>query len=100
MVTRGGEGATGYRAGMRLDVPAPPTTPVDTVGAGDSFMAGLLAVVSDWGLLEAGEGSLEALDEEHVQLLLNGAATAAAITVARRGANPPTRQELPPTWPS
>ena len=101
VVTKGGAGASAYRRDARVDVPAPRTTVVDTVGAGDSFMAGLLAVLWDWGLTEAGEeGSLEALDEARVALLLEGAVTAAAVTVARRGANPPTRLELPPTWPS
>ena len=101
VVTKGGAGASAYRSDARVDVPAPRTTVVDTVGAGDSFMAGLLAVLWDWGLTEAGEeGSLDALDEARVALLLEGAVTAAAVTVARRGANPPTRLELPPTWPS
>jgi fructokinase len=100
VVTRGGAGASGYRDGTRVDVPAPRTAVVDTVGAGDSFMAALLAVIWGWGLTEDGEGSLDALDEPRIALLLTGAVTAAAVTVARRGANPPTRRELPPTWPS
>ena len=100
IVTRGGAGATAYRDAGRIDVPAPATEVVDTVGAGDSFMAALLAILSDWGLLDAGEGSLDALDEQRVEMLLGGAVTAAAVTVSRRGANPPTRRELPTTWPS
>jgi fructokinase len=100
VVTRGGQGASAYRSTQRIDVPAPATQVVDTVGAGDSFMAALLAVLTDWGLMSAGEGSLDALDEDHVQLLLQGAVVAAAVTCSRRGANPPTRRELPPTWPA
>jgi fructokinase len=100
VVTKGAEGASASTSTQRVDVPAPATQVVDTVGAGDSFMAALLAVLTDWGLMSAGEGSLEALDEDHVRLLLQGAVVAAAVTCSRRGANPPTRRELPPTWPA
>ncbi len=99
VVTKGGAGATAYTRDARVDVTAPAVVVVDTVGAGDSFMAGLLAVLSDWGLTAAGAGALEALDEERVAVLLEGAVLAAAVTCGRRGANPPTRRELPPTWP-
>jgi fructokinase len=100
VVTRGGRGATAYRDGLRVDVPGAPSTVVDTVGAGDSFMAALLAVLSDWELLTLDDGSLAALGEHRLALLLEGAAQAAAVTCSRRGANPPTRRELPPTWPA
>lgn len=99
VVTRGVEGATAYGPDFTVRQPAPPTAVVDTVGAGDSFMAGLLAVLDDWDIPEAGPGALDALDEDRVATLLRGAMAAAAVTVSRRGANPPTRQELPPTWP-
>jgi len=100
VVTNGGQGASARTRTQRVDVPAPPTQVVDTVGAGDSFMAALLAALTDWGLMSAGEGSLEALDEDHLRLLLQGAVVAAAVTCSRRGANPPTRRELPTTWPA
>ena len=54
----------------------------------------------EWGVVTAGEGTLSALDDSRVELLMRGAVTAAAVTCSRRGANPPTRQELPPTWPA
>jgi fructokinase len=73
---------------------------VDTVGAGDSFMAAVLAIFVGWELTTDGSGALTALDDDRVRLLLGGAATAAAATCARRGANPPWRRELPPTWPA
>ena len=99
VLTRGEKGAKAYTDGSILEVPAPPTRLVDTVGAGDSFMAAMLAMLSDWGVLSGGEGALSALDDDRVQMLVRGAATAAAITCSRRGANPPTRSELPATWP-
>jgi fructokinase len=79
--------------------PAPATQVVDTVGAGDSFMAGLLAILDDWDVPADGPGAIDALDEDRIAMLLRGAMAAAAVTCSRRGANPPTRQELPPTWP-
>ena len=94
------EGATAFTEGAVVSVATPPTEVVDTVGAGDSFMAGMLALLWDWGVVSAGDGALSALDDSRVELLLQGAVTAAAVTCSRRGANPPTRQELPPTWPA
>lgn len=99
VVTHGAGGASAYGPTFRLDRPAPPTDVVDTVGAGDSFMAGLLAILDDWNVPADGPGALDALDEDHLALMLHGAMTAAALTCSRRGANPPTRRELPPTWP-
>jgi fructokinase len=99
IVTHGPDGASAYAEGFGFMVPAPRVDVVDTVGAGDSFMAATLAILSDWGMPEDGQGSLSALDEDHVRLLLGGAMAASAVTCSRRGANPPTRQELPSTWP-
>ncbi len=100
VLTRGGSGATAFTEGATMQVVAPRTDVVDSVGAGDSFMAAMLAMLSDWDVLRGGEGALRALDDSRVELLVRGAATAAAVTVSRRGANPPTRRELPPTWPA
>ena len=72
----------------------PPTAVVDTVGAGDSFQAALLA-----GLSEDGDGdpraAVEALDEARLESLLKFAVSAARITCGRRGANLPRRDEVP-----
>jgi fructokinase len=100
ILTRGPKGAVAFTEGATLPVPAPPTQVVDTVGAGDSFMAAILAMLCDWGVVARGAGALRALDDDRVRLLVRGAATAAAVTCSRRGANPPTRPELPPTWPA
>jgi fructokinase len=100
VLTRGGKGAKAYTDGVTQEVPAPPTELVDTVGAGDSFMAAMLAMLHDWGVVSGGEGALSALDDDRVELLVRGAVVAAAITCSRRGANPPTRRELPATWPA
>ncbi len=100
VLTRGDKGAKAYTSGATVEVAAPKVDLVDTVGAGDSFMASMLAMLSDWGVLTGGEGRLAALDDDRVEMLVRGAAVAAAITCSRRGANPPTRGELPPTWPA
>jgi fructokinase len=99
VITHGAQGSSAYAPGMALHQAAPHVDVVDTVGAGDSFMAALLAVLHDWNVPTDGPGALDALDEDHVGLMLRGAMTAAALTCSRRGADPPTRQELPPTWP-
>jgi fructokinase len=100
VLTRGGQGAVAYTEGAVLPVTAPATDVVDTVGAGDSFMAAMLAMLWDWDVLSGGEGAVRALDDSRVELLVRGATVAAAVTCSRRGANPPTRRELPPTWPA
>ncbi|MGH3330408.1 MAG: carbohydrate kinase family protein [Nocardioidaceae bacterium] len=99
IVTRGAQGSLAFAEGLRVEAPAPRTDVVDTVGAGDSFMAAALAILDDWDLPKDGPGSLSALDADHVRVLLHGAMSAAALTCSRRGANPPTRLELPTTWP-
>lgn len=65
---------------------------VDTIGAGDTFNAGILVSLHEQGLL-AGSG-LSALSETHVRIALEFASRAAAVTVSRAGANPPWRSEL------
>jgi fructokinase len=100
VLTRGAQGATAFTEGAVLPVDAPPTDVVDTVGAGDSFTAAMVALLWEWGVVAAGEGALSSLDDSRVELLVRGAVTVAGVTCSRRGANPPTRRELPPTWPA
>jgi fructokinase len=91
VVTHGGTGAEAFTRDGSVTVPSPPVEVVDTVGAGDSFMAALIAVTADWGL---------DLDLDRVRALLAAAHTVAGITCSRRGADPPSRSELPPGWPA
>jgi len=95
-VTRGGEGSFAVTAAGRVDVPAPSVTVIDTVGAGDSFTAGLLDHLAGAGLLGAERrGALRQAGPDVVRAMLAHAARIAAITCSRAGANPPTRAELP-----
>jgi fructokinase len=100
LLTRGGAGAVAFGEGFSVEEPTPPVDVVDTVGAGDSFMAATLAILDDWDLLQPGRGRLAALSDRRLRTLLRGAMAAAAVTCSRRGANPPTRQELPSAWPA
>lgn len=92
-ITEGAKGVTGYTAHGAYFVAAEPATVADTVGAGDTFNAGLLASLSRAGGLT--KQGLAALDEETIKNALRLGAKAAAITVSRAGANPPWASEMP-----
>ena len=96
VVTHGGEGAFAVTsAGARLSVAAPRVTVADTVGAGDSFMGGLIDGLWTAGLLGAARRvDLHDVAAATVQEVLERCARIAAITVSRSGANPPRRAEL------
>ncbi|MGI3186854.1 carbohydrate kinase family protein [Nioella aestuarii] len=93
VLTRGGEGATAYLSdGTDVSVAAERVTAVDTVGAGDTFNAGVMASLSEQGVLTKTGVSEVSADQMRSALTL--AAKSAAITVSRAGANPPWREEL------
>lgn len=91
VMTRGEHGASVFVDGARtFDIPGVHTTVVDTVGAGDTFMAWLIR-----GVLLASKSLTElAGDHETLRTIVETAARAAAVTVSRRGCNPPTLIEL------
>ncbi len=93
VVTRGGEGVHALGPAGPVDLPALPVQVADTVGAGDSFMGGLLAALSERGLL--GRPELDALSSADLREALAFAAQVAAVTCSRPGADPPWRAELP-----
>jgi fructokinase len=95
-VTLGGDGVlAGAASGVRTRRPGVPITVIDTVGAGDTFSAALLAGLHRRGLLgAAARPALRAVDAETLDALLDEAALAAAITCSRRGADPPTAEDL------
>ncbi len=96
VVTRGGRGATAFTSdGTRVDVAAPPVAVADTVGAGDSFMAGLIDGLWSANLLGADRRvALADADDATLRRVLERCVRIAAITVSRPGANPPTLGEL------
>jgi fructokinase len=96
VITRGGEGAVAagasagplWRPGMAVDV-------ADTVGAGDSFTAALLAGLARRGLLGAAHREdLRAMTADDVGRLVDQCIEVSAITCSRPGADPPRAGEL------
>lgn len=98
LLTRGSAGATAFTGTVEVSARPRRTEVVDTVGAGDAFMAGTLAQLHDLDALRH-PGPGMPLDEAALAQLLAGAIEIAAITCERRGANPPRREELPAGWP-
>ena len=97
LVTRGGADATGFTRTGAATVPAVATAVADTVGAGDSFMSAALDALSALGLLgAAARPGLAALAPGTLAAVLRHAAAAAAVTVSRPGAAPPTAAEVEP----
>lgn len=97
VVTRGGAGAVACTRDARVEVAAPPVEVADTVGAGDTFMAGLLSGLADGGMLDGDPGAvLERPDAVALQGVLRTAVAVAAFVVGREGADPPRREQLGP----
>ena len=96
VVTLGADGVlAGTASGLHSVLPGRPIDVVDTVGAGDSFSAALLAGLHRRGLLgAAAREDLYRIGRESLDGVLGEAVTAAAITCSRHGADPPTRAEL------
>ena len=86
VVTLGEKGISAYRKNEHISVDAFTVVVADTVGAGDTVGAILVeAIVND---------GLSSLSGAKLEIMLNRAAKAAAITVSRSGANPPTLMEI------
>jgi fructokinase len=95
-ITLGADGVVGvapgtgpvWRPGRGVDV-------VDTVGAGDAFVSALLAGLYRRDLLGAARReALRAMREQTLADVLDEAVLVSALTCTRRGADPPTRDEL------
>lgn len=76
---------------VRLGIPAAVRV-VDTVGAGDSFLAGLVASLDSAGKLSL--AALAQLDMPTLEIALQYAIVTASLNVMREGCNPPTRAEV------
>jgi fructokinase len=86
VVTYGEKGLAGYRVGEKVIVDAIKVSVADTVGAGDTVGAILVEAIVKEGL-----GTLSGV---RLEMMLKRAAKAAAVTVSRSGANPPTLKEI------
>ncbi|KFI30100.1 carbohydrate kinase family protein [Paenirhodobacter enshiensis] len=92
VLTRGAEGAVALRPAGEVRVPARRAQVVDTVGAGDTFNAGLLASLAAAGALD--RAALDAAPDRLIAEALALGVAAAAVNVTRAGANPPWKHEL------
>ena len=96
VITAGADGAVAATAsGSLLRIDALPVSVADTVGAGDSYMSALLDGLARSDLLgPSNRARLRTADDAVVLDVVRWAARAAAITVSRPGADPPTTAEL------
>ncbi len=93
VLTRGSEGCIARTKSLDLSLTASLADPlVDTVGAGDTFMATLVSECLRNGLLTPSD--FDALTEDRLAAILTKAGKAAAINCQRQGCNPPTQEEL------
>ena len=86
VVTLGDKGITAYRKNEQVSVDVIKVAVADTVGAGDTVGAVLVEAIVINGL--------DKLSGEVLKAMLNRASKAAAITVSRTGANPPSKEEI------
>jgi fructokinase len=91
VLTRGPQGAVASLDGNLVEVSAVPVRVVDTVGAGDSFTAGLLSWLWQHGHLGARLAGTKPDDVAHA---MSFAVTTAARTCAVQGADPPWAADL------
>jgi fructokinase len=91
-VTRGANGAVaGSKEGL-VDIAGMPVAVADTVGAGDSFGAALIAALVDEGAF--GPEATRTPDEAVLARAVSYAVAASALTCTRTGAVPPSRDEI------
>jgi fructokinase len=92
VLTKGEAGALARTAHCSIEVPAPPVSVVDTVGAGDAYQAALL-----YGLLTRGftkVAQLAVLAPEILREILTFASIAGAVTCTRAGADLPSVADI------
>ena len=95
VVTRGIKGAQAWHAAAGpVEVEAPKTDVVDTIGAGDSFQAALLFALRAIGRIK--REALAQMSADELHRALSFASVCAAITVGRAGADPPRQSDVGP----
>jgi len=99
VVTLGPDGAFAIFGDKTIIIkPAPVDGLVDTVGAGDTFMATLISSLFQTGRLNP--AALQAMSESDVELLLKRASCAAALNCEQAGCNPPNLRALDAAYPA
>jgi fructokinase len=93
VVTRGIKGAQAWhKEAGAVEVEAPTVDVVDTIGAGDSFQAALLFALRAIGRI--GTQTLTQMNSGELFRALSFAASCAAITCSRAGADPPRQSDV------
>ncbi len=92
VVTHGIKGSYWFSSEIEVFAPTHPVKVIDTIGAGDTFHAGLLAYLYREGLLDS-EG-LETITKEQAEQALTFATHAAEGTCRKQGADPPRLHEV------
>jgi fructokinase len=94
-MTMADRGAVAFCAAGAARVPTRAVRVVDTVGAGDSFMAGLLDALWESGSLGGDRRTeLRGIGVDALTTALDAASLSAALTIARAGADLPDRAAL------
>lgn len=94
IVTKAEAGASLFlKNNPEISLPAKKVNLIDTIGAGDTFAAALLAQLIDFNLV-SNTGLNSQISIQQWQSLITNSLAAAAITCTRAGANPPTRDEV------
>ncbi|MEM6467865.1 MAG: PfkB family carbohydrate kinase, partial [Pseudomonadota bacterium] len=91
VVTDGGATVRAYTQEFTAQAQPPLVEVIDTVGAGDTFQATLLAMLGAGG---DPKGAIASLTQVRLEEILTRAARAAAITSSRRGADLPTAHDI------
>ena len=92
LITEGAKGVTAYSDAGPIFMPSEKVEVVDTVGAGDTFNAGVLSALQETGALT--KDALATLPPDTLRMALAKGIKTAAVTVSRAGANPPWSHEL------
>lgn len=92
VVTRGASGSEIRTPLHTVQAPGKPVQVVDTIGAGDSFMAAILVWLEEH--LIASRDQLRELAPEQLALMLDSATRVGSFACTRAGADPPWRDEL------
>ena len=92
IITRGAQGASGFTRDFRCDLLVRKVKVADTIGAGDTFTAGILCALERAGKLS--KAAIARLDRDSVSAAIGFAIQAAAVTVSRPGADPPWAHEI------
>ncbi|GAA5094344.1 carbohydrate kinase [Microbacterium yannicii] len=90
-VTRGGDGSVIATHEHTVEIAAPRTQVVDTIGAGDAYMSAMLGALI---LNDAVAVGIENLSADVLLDIGGMASRAAAFVVAHAGSNPPTFEQL------